>query len=74
MTTILPFVFFPALAIGAGVIWLVMRRMQRDGRAARQLVERQQEAWRAGGCIGPKPGVRDIGWEGFFPRSGGGYN
>jgi len=74
MTTILPFVFFPAIAIGAGVIWLVMRSMQREGRAARQLVERQQEAWRAGGCIGPKPGVLDPNLKGFIPPFGGGFH
>ncbi len=66
MTTILPFVFFAAILIGAGMIWLVMRSMQREANAARQLIERQREAWRAGGCVGPKPGVRDDSFDGWF--------
>ena len=53
MTTILPYVFFSALPIGAGVIWLVMRNVMRD---ERQRMERRREAWRAGGSVGPEPG------------------
>ncbi len=62
-----------AVAIIAGLIWLVMRGMLRDERAARQRIERQREAWRAGGCVGPKPGVRDrgLGWEGPWGGDGG---
>ena len=42
--------FFSAIPIAAGVIWLVMRSMLRDEQASRQLIERQREAWRAGGA------------------------
>ena len=72
MTTILPFVFFSAIPIAVGVIWLVMRSMLRDEQASRELIERQREAWRAGGCLGPKPGVRDRGWEGWLGSGFGG--
>jgi hypothetical protein len=41
-----------AMAIIAGLIW-VMMRMERSHR---QLIERQREAWRAGGSVGPEPG------------------
>ena len=51
-----------AMAIIAGLIW-VMMRMERSHR---QLIERQREAWRAGGCVGPKPGVRDSRWDGWL--------
>ena len=50
MTAVLMFVV--AMAIIAGLVW-VMMRMERSHR---QLIERQREAWRAGGCVGPEPG------------------
>ena len=49
---------------------MVMRSLLRDEQAARELIERQREAWRAGGCVGPKPGVRDRRWEGWFGHVG----
>jgi hypothetical protein len=50
MTTIL--MFGVGMAITAGGVW-VMMRMERSHR---QLIERQREAWRAGGSVGPEPG------------------
>jgi hypothetical protein len=41
-----------AVAIIAGMIWLMMR----IDRASSQRIERRREAWRAGGCVGPGPG------------------
>ena len=43
-----------AVAIIAGMIWLMMR----IDRASSQRIERRREAWRAGGCVGPGPGGR----------------
>ena len=40
-----------AVAIIAGMIWLMMR----IDRASSQRIERRREAWRAGGCVGPEP-------------------
>ena len=57
MSTIPPFVFFSAIPIAAVVIWLVARSVMRSEiRASNQLVERRRKEWRAGGCVGPKPG------------------
>jgi hypothetical protein len=39
------------ITINAGFLWLFMRL----DRASRQRIERQREAWRAGGCVGPEP-------------------
>ena len=56
MTTILPFVIYSSIPIGAVVIWLVARSVMRSEiRASNQLVERRREEWRAGGCVGPEP-------------------
>ena len=44
--------FVVAMAIIAGLIW-VMMRMERSHR---QLIERRREAWRAGGSVGPEAG------------------
>ena len=41
-----------AVAIIAGMIWLMMR----IDRASSQRIERRREAWRAGGCVGLEPG------------------
>ena len=41
-----------AVAIIAGMIWLMMR----IDRASSQRIERRREAWRAGGSVGPGPG------------------
>jgi hypothetical protein len=56
--------FVLGIAIIAGLVW-VMMRMERSHR---QLIERQREAWRAGGCVGPEPG------RGGGSTSGGGMN
>ena len=57
MTTILPFVLFSAIPIGAGVIWLVVRSVMRnEERASSQLIERRREEWRAAGSVGLEPG------------------
>jgi hypothetical protein len=45
-------IFVAAVALIAGMIWLVMR----INRASNQRIERRREAWRAGGCVGPEPG------------------
>jgi len=50
MTAVLMFVV--AMAIIAGMFW-VMMRMERSHR---QMIERRREEWRAGGCVGPEPG------------------
>jgi hypothetical protein len=50
VTTIL--IVVVGFAIVAGVTW-VMMRMERSHR---QLIERQREAWRAGGSVGLEPG------------------
>jgi hypothetical protein len=52
VTTILNVVGF--FAIIAGSIWLVFRLE----RASRQRIERRREVWRAGGCVGPEPGLQ----------------
>jgi hypothetical protein len=57
MTAVLMFVV--AMAIIAGLVWVMMRMERRH----RQLIERQREAWRAGGSVGPEPG-----------RGGGSYS
>jgi hypothetical protein len=46
VTTVLMFVV--GMAIIAGLIWVLMRME----RSHRQLIERQREAWRAGGASG----------------------
>ena len=50
MTTVLMFVV--AMAIVAGMVWVMMRMERRH----RQMIERKREAWRAGGSVGPEPG------------------
>jgi len=50
VTAVLMFVV--AMAIIAGMVWVMMR----VERSHRQLIERQREAWQAGGCVGPEPG------------------
>jgi len=77
VTTILPFVIYSAIPIGAVVIWLVARSVMRSEiRASNQLVERRREEWRAGGCVGPEPGKyrgpERSDWRGWFAGGGPG--
>jgi hypothetical protein len=44
-------IFVAAMAIIAGMVWLMMRMERRH----RQMIERKREAWRAGGSVGPEP-------------------
>jgi hypothetical protein len=59
--------FVVAMAIIAGMVWVMMR----IERSHRQLIERQREAWRAGGCVGPEPGR---GGGTSYEGGGGGMN
>ena len=45
-------IFVAAMAIIAGMVWVMMRMERRH----RQMIERKREAWRAGGSVGPEPG------------------
>ena len=77
MTTILPFVIYSSIPIGAVVIWLVARSVMRSEiRASNQLVERRRKEWRAGGRVGPKPGKyrgpERSDWRGWFAGGGPG--
>ena len=55
-----------AVAIIAGMIWLMMR----IDRASSQRIERRREAWRAGGSVGPGPGGCSGGISGISGISG----
>ena len=79
MSNILPFVFFSAIPIALGAIFLVARSVMRaEIRASNQLVERRREEWRAGGCVGPEPGKyrgpERSDWRGWFAGDYGGFN
>jgi hypothetical protein len=66
VTTILMFVV--GMAIIAGLIWAMMRME----RSHRQRIERQREAWRAGGSVGLKLGNSDNSGAGGGGTSCGG--
>jgi hypothetical protein len=68
VSTILPIIGVCGIPIGLGVVLLVMRSVLRDERAS---MERRLEAWRAGGCVGPEPDVRDRRWDGWGGGGGG---
>jgi len=77
VSNILPFVFFSAIPIALGAIYLVARSVMRaEIRASNQLVERRREEWRAGGCVGPEPGKyrgpERSDWRGWFAGGGPG--
>jgi hypothetical protein len=71
VTAVLMFVV--AMAIIAGMVW-VMMRVERSHRQLierqREAFERQHEAWRAGGSVGPEPGW---GWGDSSSGSGGAF-
>jgi hypothetical protein len=45
-------IFVVGMAIIAGLVWVMVR----FDRAQRRRIQRQREAWKAGGSVGPAPG------------------